>query len=503
LIPIKRIDWLVLRSFLGPLLMSLIIILFILVMQFMSLYIQEIMGKGLGPAILGKLFYYAGGRLILSALPVAILAAALMTFGNMGEHNELAAIKSCGISLFKIMRSTLILSILLTSFSLWFSFEIIPRANLKFFSLYYDVQRKKADVAIKPGHFYSDIDGYVIRVSDKNTESGTLFDVLIYNHTENRGNTDIILADSARMGLRGNQMYMLLYAGVRYEAYNLKEKDGKQNLPFGRTYFDSLIYAFTLEGFELDRTDEKQFRHQITLPMHRLADALDSLDILEAQYIEKSILQLSRYTKVDTSFTYYLTDSTRQGLPLAVVELGAQDSLLGCYETEDEVDLISRALVNARAVRSYVEFMVKKREDQEESQRRYAYEYYFRYALPFNCIVFFLIGASLGAIIRKGGLGPPALVSIVFFLVFYVLTTYGKKFAKEGVMDPWVGAWLSVLVCAPIALYFTYQATMDASLFNESTWLMFRDWWHERRLRLGRWLGRGANPAEEDPGARS
>lgn len=467
--------------------MSLVIILFILVMQFMSLYIQEIMGKGIGPEILGKLFYYAGGRLILSALPVAILAAALMTFGNMGEHNELAAIKSCGISLFKIMRSGLILVMLLTSFSLWFSFEIIPRANLKFFSLYYDVQRKKADVAITPGHFYGDIDGYVIRVSDKNTATGTLYDVLIYNHTENRGNNDVILADSARMGLRGNQMFMVLYQGARYEEYQLKSGDGKQTFPFGRTYFDSLYYAFTLEGFELDRTDERQFRHQITLPMHRLAEALDSLQVLEDDYIHKSLLQLHRYTKIDTSFLQYRQDSTRAGLPIAVVGMGQGDSLMACYATDDPVDHLSRALVNARAVRSYVEFMVKKRQDQEESQRRYAYEYNFRYALPFNCIVFFLIGASLGAIIRKGGLGPPALVSIVFFLIFYVLTTYGKKFAKEGVIDPWVGAWLSVLVCAPVALYFTYQATMDASLFNESTWLMFRDWWQERRQR---WWGR-------------
>ncbi|MEO1452134.1 MAG: LptF/LptG family permease, partial [Bacteroidota bacterium] len=200
----KRIDRLVLSSYIGPYLRSLTIILFLLVMQFMSLYMHEIFGKGLDPTILLKLFYYASGRLLLIAMPIGVLAGALITFGNLGEYYELASMKSCGISLFKIMRSVVVFIAIITGLSLWFSFDVIPKANLKFFSLLYDIQRKKADVAIKPGHFYRDIDGYVIRVSDKNLDTGTLYDVTIYNHQENRGNNDIFMADSARMKLRGN-----------------------------------------------------------------------------------------------------------------------------------------------------------------------------------------------------------------------------------------------------------------------------------------------------------
>lgn len=482
----------VLRAFVGPLFMSLFIILFILVMQFMALYIQEIMGKGLGPDVLGKFFYYAAGRLVLSALPVAVLMASLLAFGNMGEHNELSALKACGISLFKIMRSTLLLSMLLTWGSLWFSFDVVPKANLKFFSLYYDVQRKKADVALKPGHFYADIDGYVIRIADKDTRTGTLYDVMIYNHTENRGNNDIILADSARMFLRGGDLRMILYRGMRYEEYNFQATEGKETYPFGRTAFDSLYYTFKLEGFDLDRTDERNFRHQIILTRQQLASAIDSLRHLRTDYIRKSIHQIYRYTKIDSSIAYPQPD-TLPSLSKPLVHGSLEGSEAGegitecLFDIDKRSDYTARAVSNARAVKSYAEFMVKKNDDMLKSNRRYIYEYHFRFALPINCIVFFMIGASLGAIIRKGGLGPPALVSILFFVIFYILTTYGKKFAQEGGIEPWAGAWLSVLVCAPMAFYFTYQATMDAPLFNESTWAMLRDWLALQRRKAMFW----------------
>ena len=465
----KRIDWLIIRSFVGPFIMSFAIILFILVMQFMSLYMNEILGKGLGPIVLVKLMGYASGRLAITAMPVAILAAALMTFGSMGEHYELASLKSCGISLFKIMRSMIATGLILTSISLWLSFYLVPKANLKFFSLLYDVQRKKADLAIIPGHFYWDIDGYVIRVSDKNKEKGVLYDVLIYDHTENRGNSDVIMADSALTFTEGNSLRMVLYHGVRHEDY--KPQAGRKNYPHGRTYFDSLYYKFSLEGFELDRTDESQFRHQITLSQPQLSDAIDSLGVNEKEYDRKANKQLSRYTKIDSAFAVALPDTFPVTKPVMVVDMEPDEEILLCYSFKDEpIELLNRAMTNIRAVKSYVDFMVKKKDDQYKSRNKYEYEYYLRFALSVNCILFIMIGVSLGAIIRKGGLGMPALVSIISFLLFYILTTYGKKFAKEGVMDPWIGAWLSVLVFAPIALAVTYMAAMDSGLMSSTAW---------------------------------
>ncbi|MEZ4825066.1 MAG: LptF/LptG family permease [Bacteroidia bacterium] len=472
----KRIDWLTLRSFIGPFVMSFAIILFILVIQFMSLYMNEIFGKGLGAEVLLKLFYYAGGRLAITAMPVAILAAALMTFGNMGENNELASMKSCGISLLKIMRACVVFGILLTGASLWFSLDTVPRANLKFFSLLYDVQRKKPNVAIQPGYFYSDIDGYVIRCSDKNNATGTLYDVLIYNHTDNRGNVDVIIADSAISGMDGNVMKMVLYKGSRHEEY--KGKSGEpESYPLGRTYFDSLYYRFDLSGFDLDRTDESQFRHQITLPYRQLVSALDSLVRLDEAYEEKSFEQIARYNFVDTAFLEIWRDTTTKNPPPAVESFTLEpgDELAYCFPASTPSDLYNRALVSMRGVKSYTEFMVKKKDDQDKVDRNYQYEFHLRYALPFNGLLFMLIGVALGAIIRKGGLGFPSLISIVLFMIFYILTTYGKKFAKEGVLDPWAGAWLSVIVFTPVAIYLTYQATTDSKLLDESIRMRIRD----------------------------
>jgi lipopolysaccharide export system permease protein len=455
--------------------MSFGIILFILIMQFMALYMDEIFGKGLGLEVIGKLFYYAGGRLGLTAMPVGILAAGLISFGNMGEHNELAAMKSSGINLMKIMRSVFVFSLVLTGFCLWFSLDSVPKANLKFFSLLYDVQRKKPNLAIKPGHFYSDIDGYVIRASDKNLETGTLYDVLIYNHSENRGSVDVLIADSAVSGMDNNTLKMILYHGSRHEEYK-KDPGEPKSFPYGRTYFDSLYYKFSLDGFDLDRTDESQFRHQITMPYRTLVDALDSLDSIQLHYNEKSLNQIARYNSVDSNFLRYHVDTSHtKNLILESYALTAEDSILECYPDIHKSDLINRALVNARAVKSYTEFMIKKKEDHKKVDRNYNYEYYFRVALPFNCILFMLIGCSLGAIIRKGGLGFPALISISLFLIFYVITTYGKKFTKEGVLDPIPGAFLSVIVFTPVAIYLVHQATTDSKLLDEGTRTAIRD----------------------------
>ncbi|MEM8899886.1 MAG: LptF/LptG family permease [Bacteroidota bacterium] len=533
----RKLDVLILKAYAGPFLMSFAIILFILVMQFMSLYMNEIFGKGLGGGVILQLFIFAAGRLAITAMPVAILAGALMTYGSMGEHYELAAIKSGGISIFKTMRPLILLALMLTGISLWFSFDLIPRANLKFFSLLYDVQRKKPDVAIKPGYFYSDIDGYIIRVSDKNLDNGRLYDVMIYDHTENRGNVNIMMADSATTSMEGGGqiMKMVLYSGSRHEDY--RPESGKPDTyRHGRTYFDSLYYKFNLSGFDLDRTDENQFKHQITLVKDDLKLAIDSLTDLNEENLAKHIVQVGRYTKVDTVFlkpgiyqrgTRKNKDSTESDSlssdnsdllklekmgekvdkkPINVEDLEKGKPIIGqgqfdkanyVYDTlavdtihlseggilaskiegndSDALELLNKALVNVRSVQSYLEFLMRKKDDEGTIYRKYLYEYYSRHAIPLNCLLFMLIGSSLGAIIRKGGLGVPSLISIIFFLAFYVMITQGKKLSRADVLDPLIGAFLPVIIFAPIAIYVTYQATNDSRLLDEGSWAWVRD----------------------------
>ncbi|MDP5170089.1 MAG: LptF/LptG family permease [Bacteroidia bacterium] len=475
----RRIDWLMFRNFIGPMVMNFLIILFILVLQFVSMYIQDIMGKGIGPSLFLKLFFYASGHLSLSAMPVAMLAAALMTMGGLGERYELAAIKSSGINVFKASRTLVLMGVLITLLMMWFSFNVVPKSNLKFFSLIYDIKKKKADIALQAGHFYRDIDNYAIRVGDKNKLTGMLFRVRIYHHGEVEGNSDVIQADSARMDLRKDRLAMILYSGTRYEEVKA-EGDDVDNYPFSRTNFDSLIYKFDLgDDFELNRTDESQFKHQITLTRNQLGMALDSIDVLEVEQDKKTFKQLARYTKVDSQFARIgIYDSAllaKVPPPLASFSYDGADSLISCFRHDNTPDIISRALTNARAVKSYLEFAQRKKEDQHLAQTRYDYEYQLRLAIPINCLLFLLIGVSLGAIIRKGGLGVPALISITLFILFYVLTTYGRKSAKDGNIDPWFGAWISVLVFTPIAIVLVYQATTDSRILDESQWTMVRD----------------------------
>jgi lipopolysaccharide export system permease protein len=477
---LKKLYLLVLRSYVGPFLLSFAVVLFILVIQFLALYMDEIFGKDLGPVVIMKLFYYAGARLVVTAMPAAILAAGLITFGNMGEHYELAAIKSCGIGLMRLMRPMMVVALLLTAFSLWFSFTVIPGANLKFFSLLYDVQRKKADIAVKPGYFYSDIDGYVIRVSDKNSETGMMYDVLLYDHTENRGNINVVVADSARMFVAqgGHKLNMVLYHGARHE--EMKPKEGENdNYPLGRSYFDSLYYHFNLSGFDLDRTDEKLFsRHQITLPRSELLTSIDSIEKVDTLTDRKFAEYLAPYTRLDTTILDTITSMDTLQLDSIIfplVTLRPGEDLLSKFPEMNTVDILNKAVSDARAIKNYTDFVINKKDDDEKTRRKFGIEFHTMHSIPFICILFMLIGVSLGAIIRKGGLGMPSLISILFFVIFYVLMSQGRKLAKEGVLDPWFGSWLPVIVLTPVAIALTWQAAMDSRFLDESSREMLRD----------------------------
>ena len=473
--PMKRLHWLVLSSYIRPFLMSFSIVMFILVVQFVSVYMERIAGKGVGIDVFFKLFYYAAGRISITALPVSILAAGLITFGNMGEQYELASIKSAGISLFRYMRPTIIFALVVMGFSFWASFYVIPQANLKFFSLLYDISRKKPELVLQPGHFYRDIDGYVIRVSDKNPESGNLLDVLIYDHSNNQGNTNIILADSgkAEMYANGGILRMRLYSGSRHEEY--PPEAGKPNTrPYGRTYFDSLYYAFNLEGFDLSRTDEKQFKHEIILPLERLRFAVDSIRVRRGDRVKRYISQLARNNVLDTLFVNYSQDSTDLSKFVEPYELDGV-KFIDCLDPDHVAEHLENTNSELGSIDSYITYIKSESREYDKTYRKYRYEYFNRFAMPINCLLFMLLGVSLGAIIRKGGIGAPALVSTILFMIFYVLISQGKKMSKEGVIDPFIGAWLPVMVFLPISALVTYQATTDSKILDESVWAMVRD----------------------------
>ncbi|MFK7973101.1 MAG: LptF/LptG family permease [Bacteroidia bacterium] len=514
----------ILKAFMGPWMMSLAIILFILVLQLLAAYLPEIAGKGLGLGLIGKMFFYASGRLMMQAMPVAILAGALMTFGGMGERNELASLKSSGVSLLRISKPMGILALIITAFMLWFTFELVPTSALKFYSLLYDVGRKKAALSLKPGHFYGGIDEYVIRIADRDEETSTLRDVLIYNHTRKHEGIDVIAADSARM-IRGvqSELRMVLYAGVRHEEMASSGKNsGKKN--HGRTYFDSLYYKFNLKGFDLKRTDEKLFsRHYMTLKQTDLSHALDSLKKGPRKSVNTFRDYIAPYTKIDSSYglEINLPDSViaskvhdvdtanvdTAGNPVKpkapplrkpiyfppekidtaadiqlkpalpdTINVPLKGTLVDRFPQVSRTEVISKALGSARSVKNYAEFMIGKRNDQAKRMRRYIYEYQLRWATPFQCLVFMIIGISLGAIIRKGGMGLPGIISVAVLIFAYVVQNQGKDLSRDGRIDPVIGAWLPIIIFGPIGLWLLYLAAMEARFLSEES--------------RGKWIGK-------------
>lgn len=473
---IRKLHLLVIRSYLGPFIMAFSIVLFLLVMQFMAMYMAEISGKGLDAKTLLQLFYYAGARLVVMAIPVSLLAAGLMTLGSMGENYEIAAIKSCGISLFRLSLPLIAFSFLLTGICLYFSFYTIPRANLKFFSLLYDVQRKKAEVAIVPGYFYSDIDNYIIRISDKNKETGMMYDFLLYNHTENRGNVDVIYADSAKMMMEPGyvQLRLVLYHGSRYE--EMRPEQGQKTLPFGRTYFDSLYYRISITGFEIERTDESLFaKHQVTMIKDSLEGAIDKFEKKAMREERQFQMNLRTYNGLDSTVINSIVESASQDSEFIRISLDKNEAFVSKISHVNTVDALNRAIGNTRSLRSNLSFRMTEQEDTKKQYNGYLNELYGMYAIPLNCLVFMLIGIAFGAIIRKGGLGLPSLISIVFFVIFYILHMEGRKLAKDGVISPLVGACLSLIILTPVAIASLYQASTDASVFDESVRDSIRD----------------------------
>lgn len=447
--------------------MTLTILVFILSLKFLGNYIEELSGKNLDGAVMLQLFGHASLRMAILSMPLALLSASLITFGSMGEHYELAALKSCGISLLRILRPLFAFSCLMALLSFWLSFYIVPNSNRELLSLLYDASKTKAGFAIKPGIFYRDIDNYSIRIASKNERTGMLYELRIEDFSQNRAQPVVTLADSGRTHILqdGRYLQMMLYSGVRHEDIQASSP----SLPYGRLYFDSLSYRFDLSEFAFSRSDSR-LRHRSIFPFPQLSQAIDSMQRRLALEEARVFSRMGRYTGIDsTFFAAQYVAAAEAFSPQSVEEWYTQPALR------------QRAIDEIRALQPELEYWMQYSRRERQQIREYQHEYYSRIAMPLTCIVFALMGASLGAIIRKGGLGMPAVASVGFFALFYGLLSQGWKLAKYGWADPWIGAFLPLLVFTPFTLYVVMQAAVDAKIFDESSWQMWSD-------RLRQWL---------------
>lgn len=581
----KKLDKLILGSFLGPFLLTFLVVDFILLTVNMLKYFDEIFGKGLGFWIYMELIGYFVISISPMALPLAVLLSSLMTFGNLGEHFELTAIKSSGISLLRALRPIGIFVIILAFAAYLSNNFLVPKVNLKTFSLLYDMRMKSPALDIKAGVFYDGIPGYSIKVNEKVGDFG-LKDIVIYNHSSGvQGNLNVTLADSGAMEPFFNENYMRLslYNGQNYEETRATRGISEKPVEFRRTTFDENIIIFDLDAFRLNRTDEdawstnrsikniseikigldsistlvndEQFQNYQTaesifpfftrgrklkptdeiLQRKALDDTVrvqkareerakrDSLEqienlkkpdstkilienpesrnlaIREDSVLKKSVTATSIPARSDSIFNkrkvardrklLSLTDSSvkarvssfdssfNDGPGLEIIEKKPSRTASLTKEEKDLIDsvvnergyfsnAITMALNNSRNLKNTFDQKKLRIDLHEREYRRYQIAWYQKYTQAFACFVMFMIGAPLGAIIKKGGLGMPVLISIIFFIIYYMLTISGEKWAKEGLVDPLFGTWFSNLCLIPFGLFFLKQARKDARLFE-------------------------------------
>ncbi len=459
-----------LRSYLGPFVFTFFIALFILLLQFLWKYIDDLVGKGLEWYIIAKLMFYASSTFVPLALPLAILLSSLMTFGNMGEHYELVAMKAAGISLRKAMKPLVVLSLFISIGAFLFSNYVLPVANLKFGSLLYDVRQQKLAFNINEGIFYHGLEGFVIKVGKKAKDNKTIYDVKIYNHSRNQGNISVTTAESGVMQLSPDQKNLIftLYNGSTFNDV-VSEQRYKINRPFEVTSFNKQILNFDLSQFQLNRTNEELFKsHYSMLNIKQLNESIDSLS-------ERYLNTRERYYQNLVKKYSYMSD-TVNSLPEVsnkIIKDSIVSPIIQNFDLDQRPFIVNIAMKNARAAKENLLAYNKELDARQTIITKHEVVWHQKFKLSIACFIFFFIGAPLGAIIRKGGLGLPVVVSVVFFVIYHVISMTGEKAAKTGEWNVEFGLWLSTIIVLPLGLFLTYKATTDAQLMDTESWNKF------------------------------
>lgn len=455
---IKKLDQLILKAFIGPFLATFLVCLFVLVMQFLWLYIDDLVGKGLDFFTIVRLLGLYAASMVPLALPLALLLSSIMTFGNLGESFELVAIKSAGIPLLRFMQPLFVVAICIAAISFVFANNIIPVANLKLNALKYDIIVSKPAFDIKEGIFYDKIEGFVIKIGKKEKDDSTIRNVVIYER--NYGLQDFMMvAESGVMRVTADKKFLefTLKNGWRYEE---KGPRYSTNTEFIRLGFKEYKKVLDLSSFKMNKTEDSLFRYDPKmLSVRQLNQAIDSLHDLRDQYVLKSDKEINPYF----AFARW-KDSTwskpveRKKIPSSIKNIIADTLLYMMYD---------RAVSQINTARSYANIIAEEYAAREKSIRAHEIEWHRKFTLSFACLVLFAIGAPLGSIIRKGGLGSPLVFAIIFFVVFHLLNTFGEKLVKEAVLSPTAGMWLSTVVLIPVGIFLTYKAMRDSQLFNQ------------------------------------
>lgn len=495
----KKLDKYLLTQFLGLLMVTFVICVFILLMQFVWMHVKDLVGKGVEMKVLAEFFIYATASVVPLALPLAILLASLMTFGNLGEKFELTAMKAAGVSLFRIMRGLTIAIGVICVGAFLFSNYVLPKAQVKLWALVFSLKQKSPELEIPQGEFYDGIDGYNIYVRHKNPETGMLYDMMIYDYSKGFRNASVMLADSGQLYFSEDKKYLqlMLYSGEAFENLDNKQQkaiSAEKNIPYRRESFGTkrLLIDFDMD---FNRYSEDVLKDQhVSKNVTQLVQSIDSVDVLAHKRSKDQSVQLVN----NHYFGRERVESRNVDAWEGAKEQYGQyvvDSLYAHFTDDERYRAADAAKDKAKTMKDKVDYNALMLNDYQRYIRKHEIELHRKFTLAFACLIFFFIGAPLGAITRKGGLGAPVVISVVMFIVYYIIDNTGYKMAREALWPCWSGMWLSSMVLLPIGVFLTYTAATDSPLFNPEAWMKhlkkvnklalvwvakLRKWWHRK-----------------------
>lgn len=514
---IKRLHILILKNYLGPFVLTFLISEFVLIMQFIWKYIDDLAGKGLEPLVIAEFILYLSASIVPMALPLAILLSGIMTFGALAENFELVACKAAGISLYRVMSPLIVVSVLLAGAAFYFSNNVLPVANLKLRSLVSDIQKQRPAIDIKPGVFYEGITDLIIRVEGVSEDKKTLSGILIYDHTRrDNGNSRITLAKTGSIEITPDESYLILRLvdGVTYDEMGFFGKPDPK-LPFVKNFFYTQIIPIDLSEFKLSRKSEDVYKdHYQMMSVRQLDKSIADMNLQFANRVNdfgQSIKQNYFFgrgtarpmgmeampapanfnplsppgTRLKANGSQALSEPDTVQKPLAhLFFTKRQLTTPQFFEEADTVRALqildqARNITQNSSMRSG-DFIIEK-ESRSESIARYEAEWHKKFTLSFACIVLFFVGAPLGAIIKKGGLGLPLIASILIFISYYVISTIGEKAVKQLTMTPFLGMWISSLILLPIGIFLTIKAANDSKLFDRDWYIRFFNTYLKRK----------------------
>jgi lipopolysaccharide export system permease protein len=461
---IKKLDKLIIKSFLGPFIATFFVALFILVMQTLWKYIDDLVGKGLDFVTIGKFVWYMSATLLTLAMPIAILISSIMTFGNLGESFELVAIKSSGISLLRFMRPLLFVALLLCGITFLFANYLIPVAYLKSSALYNDILYKKPAFDLKPGVFFTHIPNYAIKVGKKDEDGKTIHNVLIYEHSSSLQDFCIV-AEKGEMKISDDKRYLEfdLQNGYRYQERGNSLDSSTEYIRLG---FKSFKKLFDLSALQKLNTSEDGYKNNYRMKgVKLLTRSIDSLQKLKDSLSKKMDADVMGYL-------HYANISDSIWKKTIALQLPAKkiDSLL---PDSAKLQVYESAINTMNYIRGSMQSSLTDITAKRSDIKLHKLEWHRKFSLSLSCLVLFFIGAPLGSIIRKGGLGMPLVVAIVFFLIFHLLSMFGEKFVKEEITSPFTGMWMAIFVLIPVGIFLTYKALHDSQLFNKEFYTRF------------------------------